>query len=217
MFRVPGLNSNRISHNATHSLQTSLFANRLYQTSSQILLRMRHRDRSHLCRMDKLMVAAADTLQAPVISLQQLDQFTALHCVYYTHYTMLRPMAALRLSGQSDECLKVAARRRMPRPESDHSVVAKTRVCSPRTATVRTRTSNDQSRTHPTSRHGVPHFSRIGADWPDFCGKFGSSILDHQRIRPFDRPIAIHRAPGYFPGTRSWVRAPRGETAKYLI
>ena len=58
--------------------------------------------------MDKLMVAAADTLQAPAISLQRLDQFTALHCVYYTHYTMLRPMAALRLSGQSDECLKLA-------------------------------------------------------------------------------------------------------------
>ena len=53
------------------------------------------------------MVAAAGTLQAPTIGLQQLDQLATLHRVYYTHGQMLWPMAVLRLSEQSNECLKL--------------------------------------------------------------------------------------------------------------
>ncbi len=57
------------------------------------------------------MVATAGTLQAPAIGLQQLDQFATLHRVYSTHQPMPWPMAALRLSDQSNECLEVAASR----------------------------------------------------------------------------------------------------------
>jgi len=35
--------------------------------------------------MHELMVAAAGALQLPAIGLQQLDQRTTLHRVYYTH------------------------------------------------------------------------------------------------------------------------------------
>ena len=72
---------------------------------------MRHRDRAQLGRMDKLMVATAGTLQAPTVGSQQLDKFATFHSVYYTHRPMPWPMAALRLSDQSNECLKVADRR----------------------------------------------------------------------------------------------------------
>jgi hypothetical protein len=65
VFGVTGFNRNGISHKITSLLQTSLLENREYQAFTQIFLGMWHRDRAHFCLMDKLMVAAAGTLQAP--------------------------------------------------------------------------------------------------------------------------------------------------------
>jgi hypothetical protein len=112
MFIVTGFNGNGITHKSKPSLQASLFANSQYQAFPQVLLRMWHGDRTHLGWVDKLMVAAAGTLQAPTIGLQQLDQFATLHDVYYTHHRILRPMSALRQADQGNECLKLADTRR---------------------------------------------------------------------------------------------------------
>jgi len=64
---------------------------------------MRHCDRARLGRVHELMVAAAGTVEMPAIALEQLDQVTTLHRVYYTHYQESEPMTALRRSGQGTE------------------------------------------------------------------------------------------------------------------
>ena len=46
---------------------------------------MRHCDGAWLGRVRELMVAAASSLKLPAIRLQELDQLTTLHRVYYTH------------------------------------------------------------------------------------------------------------------------------------
>ena len=46
---------------------------------------MRHRYRARLPRMHELVVASTSSLKLPAIRLQELDQLTTLHRVYYTH------------------------------------------------------------------------------------------------------------------------------------
>jgi hypothetical protein len=46
---------------------------------------MRHRYSARFRRMHELVVAAASSLKLPAIRLQELDQLTTLHRVYYTH------------------------------------------------------------------------------------------------------------------------------------
>jgi hypothetical protein len=50
---------------------------------------MRHSYGARFRRMRELVVAAASSLKLPAIRLQELDQLTTLHRVYYTHREQL--------------------------------------------------------------------------------------------------------------------------------